>query len=58
MQQGERINLEPSENLQKVSHSAAADMLNVGTRTAASAAKVRHEGVAGAVIETVTATKY
>ena len=38
--------------------SAAAEMLNVGTRTAASAATVRNEGMAGTVIETVTATKY
>ena len=58
MEQDERTNLEPSANFQKVSRSAAAEMLNVGTRTAASAATVRNEGMAGAVIETVTATKY
>ena len=57
MQQGERINLEPSANFQKMFRSAAAEMLNVGARTAASAATVRNEGTAGTVIETVTATK-
>ena len=57
MQQGERTDLEPSANLSKVSQSEAAEMLNVGTRTVASAATVRNEGTAGTVIKTATATK-
>ena len=44
MRQGERVDLEPSANLQKVSQSGAADLLNVSTRAVASAAKVRNEG--------------
>ena len=44
MQQGERTDLEPSANLQKVSQGKAAEMLHVSARTVAAAAKVRAEG--------------
>ena len=57
MQQGERVDLEPSGNFPKVSQSEAADLLNVSTRAVTRAATVRNEGTAGTVIETVTATK-
>lgn len=43
MEQGHRSDLQPSANLQKVSQEDAAKMLNVSTRTVASAAKVRKE---------------
>lgn len=45
MRQGERTDKEPSANLQKVAMDAAAKQLNVSTRTVASAAKVRADGV-------------
>jgi len=44
MEQGERTDLEPSANLQKVSQSDAAQMLNVSTRSVAAASKVKDEG--------------
>ena len=44
MQQGSRTDLQPSANLQKVSQDKAAGMLNVSTRTVATATKVRSEG--------------
>jgi hypothetical protein len=44
MDQGERTDLEPSANLQKVSQTKAAELLNVSTRTVAAAAKVKDEG--------------
>lgn len=43
MAQGERTDVEPSANLQKVSQSQAAEMLNVSPRTVAAAVKVRDE---------------
>lgn len=43
MAQGERTDIEPSANLQKVSQSDAAKLLNVSTRTVAAAAKVKEE---------------
>jgi phage N-6-adenine-methyltransferase len=44
MRQGERTDIEPSANLQKVSQGEAADLLNVGTRSVASAKKVEEKG--------------
>lgn len=44
MKQGERTDLEPSANLQKVSQEKAAEMLNVSPRTVATAAKVLEQG--------------
>jgi hypothetical protein len=46
MRQGERTDLKPSANLQKVAQVAAAKRLNVSVRTVASAAKVRSVGTA------------
>lgn len=43
MRQGERTDLEHSANLQKVSQKEAAEMLNVGERSVATAAKVSRE---------------
>lgn len=44
MAQGERTDIEPSANLQKVSQADAAKLLNVSTRSVAAAAKVIHDG--------------
>ena len=44
MKQGERTDLEPSANLQKVSQSEAAEMLNVSERSVATAKKVIDQG--------------
>ena len=44
MKQGERTDVEPSANLQKVSQADAAKLTNVSTRSVASAAKVKNEG--------------
>jgi hypothetical protein len=44
MRQGERTDLQPSANLQKVNRATAANMLNVSERSAANAAKVQAEG--------------
>lgn len=44
MNQGERTDVQPSANLQKVSQADAADMLNVSTRSVAAASKVKAEG--------------
>lgn len=44
MDQGERTDLEPSANLQKVSQADAATLLNVSTRTVATAKAVQDEG--------------
>lgn len=44
MRQGERTDLEPSANLQKVDQATAASMLHVSTRSVASARKVRESG--------------
>ena len=43
MAQGQRTDIQPSANLQNVSQSDAADMLNVSTRTVAAASKVQAE---------------
>ena len=43
MKQGQRTDIEPSANLQNVSQASAAEMLNVSTRTVASAQKVIDE---------------
>lgn len=43
MSQGQRTDIEPSANLQKVSQSTAADMLNVSPRSVAAAKKVTEE---------------
>jgi N6-adenosine-specific RNA methylase IME4 len=44
MRQGERTDIEPSANLQKVSVSKAAELLNVSERSVHSAGKVQREG--------------
>jgi hypothetical protein len=44
MRQGERTDLEPSANLQKVSQEEAADMMNVSTRSVADAKAVHDHG--------------
>lgn len=44
MAQGERTDLQPSANLQKVSRAEAAELLNVSERTVNAAAKVKDEG--------------
>lgn len=44
MRQGERTDVEPSANLQKVAQDQAAKSVNVSTRTVADAVKVRREG--------------
>ncbi|MGV6875902.1 hypothetical protein ACUSIJ_24855 [Pseudochelatococcus sp. B33] len=44
MRQGERTDLKPSANLQKVSQAEAADMLNVSERSVATARKVIEQG--------------
>jgi N6-adenosine-specific RNA methylase IME4 len=44
MKQGERTDVEPSANLQKVSQADAAKLTNVSTRSVASATKVKNEG--------------
>jgi Mn-dependent DtxR family transcriptional regulator len=41
MRQGERTDVEPSANLQKVSQETAADLLQVSPRSVATAAKVK-----------------
>lgn len=43
MQQGQRTDIQPSANLQNVSQSDAAEMLNVSTRTVAAASKIQDE---------------
>ena len=43
MRQGERTDMEPSANLQKVCQSKAADMMNISVRTLADAKKVQAE---------------
>lgn len=43
MKRGQRTDIEPSANLQNVSQASAAEMLNVSTRTVASAQKVIDE---------------
>lgn len=45
MRQGERTDMEPSANLQKVSRTQAADMLNVSERSVATAKKVQEEAI-------------
>ena len=45
MPQGERTDLEPSANLQKVSQADAAALLNVSTRSVAAAVKIRASAV-------------
>jgi hypothetical protein len=45
MKQGERTDLEPSANLPKVAQDAAAQRLNVSSRSVRSATKVRDGGV-------------
>ena len=44
MEQGERTDLQPSANLQKVSRAEAAELLNVSERTVNAASKVKDEG--------------
>ena len=44
MRQGERTDLKPSADLQKVAQADAAALLNISPRTVASAAKVRSSG--------------
>jgi hypothetical protein len=44
MRQGERTDLKPSANLQKVAQADAAALLHISARTVASAAKVRNAG--------------
>lgn len=53
MRQGERTDVEPSANLQKVSQSQAADILQVSPRSVATAAKVERD----APVEVVDAVK-
>jgi hypothetical protein len=43
MRQGERTDVEPFANLQKVSHAQAAEFLNVAPRTVASAKRVAED---------------
>lgn len=47
MRQGERTDLKPSAELQKVSQEEAATLANVSARTVASAAKIRKQGTPG-----------
>ena len=49
MGQGHRTDIEPSANLQNVSQSHAAELLNVSTRTVATASKVRDDAPAEVV---------
>ena len=53
MRQGERTDVEPSANLQKVSQSDAAEMLQVSPRSVATAAKIERD----APVEVVEAVK-
>ena len=46
MRQGERTDIEPSANLQKVSQAKAAAMMNVSEQSVATAKKVQESGIA------------